>query len=119
MKKCIAVILIMALIIVNAIPVQAAEQTYGQVFTSLRFSGTTAICELETWGNTTTDPIVATVTLKQGNTIIKQWIGLTASGYMNFSDTVEVVYGNTYTMQVTLYINGTLISVGDITRTCS
>jgi hypothetical protein len=43
---------------------------------------------------------------------------LTAMGVMNFSDTAGVVSGYTYTMQVTLKINGVSYPVGDITKTC-
>ena len=119
MRKAIAVIIVILLIFMRVCPAKANEESNSYITSNLSFNGTTAVCSLDVIGCGTYDPIVATVTLKHGNTIVKQWVGLTGTGYLSFSDTAQVVYGNTYTMQVTVCVNGNVIGVGDITKTCN
>ncbi|MBR3508418.1 MAG: hypothetical protein IKO03_06605 [Lachnospiraceae bacterium] len=119
MRKIIAVISMLAIVLVMSFPSRAATEASANVFPGLKYNGTTATCSLMVFGEHTTDSIVASVTLKHGSSTVKQWTNLTANGYMNFSDTANVVYGETYTMYVTLEINGVSYPVANITKTCN
>ena len=119
MRKIVALILVVMMIMHLCIPVRAEERRAGYSNSELYFNGTTAICSLEVSAANSSAPIVASVTLKRGNTVVKQWLNMTASGYMNFSDSASVAYGNTYTLHVSLYVNGVQVSVPDITKTCN
>ncbi|MCR5500277.1 MAG: hypothetical protein K6F31_07775 [Acetatifactor sp.] len=120
MRRLIAIIMsAIILIMANGVTVNASERACNTSYTpSLSFSGTTATCKLKVIASNMSYPIEASVTLKHGNTVVKQWTNLTANGIMNFSDTAEVISGNTYTMQVTLKINGVSHNVTDIVKTC-
>lgn len=120
MRRVIAVILsAIILVMANGATIHASERACNTSYTpSLSFSGTTATCKLKVIASNMSHPIEATVTLKHGSTVVKQWTNLTATGIMNFSDTAGVVSGNTYTMQVTLKINGVSHNVADIVKTC-
>ena len=118
MRRFIAVLSVFVIIIAMGFPVKAAEQSYGVAIPDLSFSGTSATCSLNVVAGSMSYPIVATVTLKHGNSIVKQWQNLTDTGYMDFSDTASVAHGYTYTLHVTLSINGVTHNVADITKTC-
>ncbi|MBO7339565.1 MAG: hypothetical protein J6U66_05805 [Lachnospiraceae bacterium] len=118
MKKVLALVIVLSVFAAVSFPVKAAEDRSASVFPGLSFSGTTATCSLRVYASHTTDTILAAVTLKHGSSTVKQWTNLTAYGTMNFSDTAPVSHGETYTMQVTLEINGVSYSVADITKTC-
>ena len=118
MRKIIAVVSMFAIVIALSFPVRAATKSGAIVSPGLSFSGTKATCSLEVYAPYATDSITASITLKRGNTLVKQWTNLTDSGIMDFSDTANVSHGQTYTMHVTLSINGISYTVTDITKTC-
>lgn len=120
MRKFIAIFIsVIVLVVMNGSTVNAFERASNTSYTpSLSFSGTTATCKLKVIASNALHPIEATVVLKHGSSVVKQWDNLTATGIMNFSDTAGVVSGYTYTMQVTLKINNVSYPVGDITKTC-
>ena len=118
MRKIIALMSVFAIVIAMSFPARAANESYVSTFPGLSFSGTTATCSLDVYAAHATDPIVASVTLKHGSSTVKQWTNLTANGILNFSDVAGVVHGYTYTMQVTLTINGVPYMVSDVTKTC-
>ena len=116
MRKIIAVMSVVVMVMLVSIKSYAAENT---VYTpSLSFNGTTATCKLMVVASNMSHSIEATVTLKHGSSVIAHWDNLTAMGVMNFSDNATVVHGYTYTLQITLKINGVSYSVPDITKTC-
>ena len=118
MRRFIAVMSVLAIVFVMCFPVMAANESGAFVFPGLSFSGTTATCSLEVYAEHSTDTIVATVKLKHGNSVVKQWTNLTDVDMLDFSDTVGVSHGETYTLQVTLTINGSPYPVADVTRVC-
>jgi len=120
MRKFIALIIsAVILVMVNGVTVNASERACNTSYVpTLSFSGTTATCKLKVTANNMSHPIEATVVLKHGTSEVKRWDNLTANGIMNFSDTAYVVSGYTYTMQVTLKINGVTYPVADIVKTC-
>ncbi len=118
MRKLVALLSVFIIVFAMSVPVQAASESTMTVIPSLTFNGTTATCSLDVYAERTTDSIEATVVLKNGTIPIKQWPNMTANGYMIFSDTAYVTSGCTYTMQVTLKINGVSYAVADITKVC-
>lgn len=119
MRKIMALLSVLFVVIMIGASAKAANESYARIITGLSFSGTTATCSLKVYAEHTTDTIVATVTLKHGSTTVKQWTNLTDYGILDFSDTASVSYGETYTMQIMLTINGSPYPVADITRTCN
>lgn len=118
MRRLIALMSVVVMVFVVSFPVMAANESAALVFPGLSFSGTTATCSLEVYAEHATDAIVATVKLKHGNSVVKQWTNLTDIGILDFSDTAGVSHGETYTLQVTLTINGSPYPVADVTRVC-
>ncbi|MBQ3905515.1 MAG: hypothetical protein II743_02005 [Lachnospiraceae bacterium] len=118
MRKIIAVVSAFVIVLAMSFPAKAATKSGAIVSPGLSFSGTTATCSLEVYAPYATDSITASITLKRGNTVVKQWTNLTDSGIMDFSDTANVSHWQTYTMHVTLSINGISYTVSDITKTC-
>ncbi len=118
MRKLYAILSVLALVVVVNCTAKAANQSMANVFPGLNFSGTKATCSLSVYAEHTTDLIEATVTLKQGSTTVKQWTNLSANGIMIFSDTANVSHGQSYTLQVTLSINGASYPVSSVTKTC-
>ena len=118
MRKLIAILSVLAIVMVMGFPSQAANGSGASAFPGLSFSGTTATCSLRVYAPRATDSIVASVTLKHGSSTVKQWTNLTANGILNFSDTASVTHGETYTLQVTLEINNVSYTIADITKTC-
>ena len=118
MRKFIAVLTACAIMLMLSSSAKAANTAYSTVWTDLSFSGGMATCSLTVYAGSMSDSIEATVVLKNGTIPIKQWPNMTANGYMIFSDTAYVTSGCTYTMQVTLKINGVPYTVADITKVC-
>ncbi|MBR4607958.1 MAG: hypothetical protein IKO41_17260 [Lachnospiraceae bacterium] len=118
MRRFIALMSVFIIVIAMSFPVKAANESFMRVIPSLSISGTTATCSLNVYAEHTTDLIKASVVLKHGNSVVAQWLNMTANGYMFFSDTVTVAHGETYTMQVTLEINGVSYPIADIAKTC-
>ena len=118
MRKFIVLLSALAIVIAMGASVKASSESYARIIPGLSFSGTTATCSLKVFAEHTTDSIVATVTLKHGSSTVKQWSNLTDDGILDFSDTASVLHGETYTMQVTLTINGSPYPVADVTKTC-
>ena len=119
MRRMIAIVsLVFVLVIAVGVPVRAFDKSNGCVDPSLNFSGNTAICKLYVEAISPSSSITATVKLKNGTVVIKQWTNLTAIGELDFSDTAIVTSGCTYTLSVTLEINGVPVSVNDITKIC-
>ncbi len=118
MRRVITAVSMLAVILFMSVPVKAESIAFISAFPGLNYNGTTATCSLEVYAGHSTDSIEATVTLKCGSTTIAQWNNLTANGYMNFSDTATVSHGLSYTMHVTLKVNGQSYNVSDITKIC-
>ncbi len=118
MRKILALLSVLVIVLTVSFPVKAENQSNAIITANLTFNGiSTATCSLDVNAGNASYPIVATVTLKHGSTIVKQWLNLTANGYMSFSDTANVVYGETYTMQITVAVNGVVYNLADITKT--
>ena len=118
MRRLITAISVLAVILFMNVPVKAESMAYISALPGLNYSGTTATCSLEVYAGHSTDSIEATVTLKRGSTTIAQWNNLTANGYLIFSDSATVSHGQSYTMHVTLKVNGQSYNISDITKTC-
>ena len=118
MRKIIALFSVLSIILAMSFPVKAADESLIYIQPDLTFSGTTATCSLRVYAEYSTDSIVASVTLKQGNSTVKQWTNLSDYGFLIFSDNANVSHGVTYTMHVTVSINGVSYPVSDITKTC-
>lgn len=78
MRKVIALLSVMVIVFVMSFSVKAANVSYSLIKPGLTFNGTNATCSLNVYGENTTDSIVASVTLKQGNSVVKQWSNLSA-----------------------------------------
>lgn len=118
MRKFIAILSVLVIVVSADYTVKAAIKSGSLVLPGLSFSGTTATCSLEVYAPHASDTIVASVILRRGKSIVKQWTNLTDIGDMDFSDTATVSHGQTYTMQVTLSVNGIPYTIADIVKTC-
>lgn len=118
MRRLIAILSTVILVLAVSFPSKAANTAYVSAWPGLSYSGTTATCSLTVYAGYSTDSIEATVKLMHGSTTVKQWTNLTANGYLLFSDTANVTHGETYTLQITLKVNGVSYTVADTTKTC-
>ena len=118
MRRIVALLSVVAILFAASMHVMAASESYGNATANLSFSGTTATCKLNVVASNMSYPIEASVKLMHGSTVVAQWSNMTSNGYMFFSDTASVVSGYTYTMKITLKINGVSYDIADITKTC-
>ena len=97
-------IVALTIVVVLLLTVSAAAVTARGVSVSplLYFEGTTAVCEVLAAGNTANDIIYAGIKLMHGNEVVESWYP-SATGILDFSETVEVTYGETYTLTVRVY----------------
>lgn len=119
MRRFIALVTLIALMVMAGLQAEASIKAYASIIPNMSINGTTATCSLVVLAGNASDTIEATVVIKRGSVVVQQWTNLSASGYMNFNESLMVSRGNTYTMQVALTINGVLYSVDEITRKCN
>ena len=104
MMKRIA--LLLAIILVISAPLTVSAATYVlTVKPQIAFSGTTATCEVTVVGNNMSEYIEVEMKLMHGNTCLATWYK-DSYGYVNLEKTATVVKGQTYTVVVTVTVNG-------------
>ena len=117
-KRVFAFVMAVALAVGSAVCSTAAveiEPRLLQVHTSLTFSGTTANCEAMVLS--AGDDIKATMTLRQGDTIMAMWSDSGTSA-VSLVGHRTVTKGKTYTLTVTGTRNGVAFEAHSVTRTC-
>ena len=118
MRKCSLILTVMLLVLLT-IPAYAAGtvETRNAATPTLSFEGTTAKCNVICRGDSANDRITATLTLYHEGEYVDSW---SASGSFRVpvSGECEVVSGETYVLELTWYVNGSLRLGSTITRTC-
>lgn len=114
MKKRV-IILILAAVLLLAIPTQAVSRA-TTCMPSLTFEGMTAKCGIVVLGGTH-DEIEVTLSLWHGNQLLATW-SEEGTGYLSMAETATVTRGNTYTLEVDLTINGEEVDVMPISKKC-
>lgn len=107
MKRLIALVSVVALVFMLCVPVSAAAPRRSARKVTLSFSGTTAVCKAVI---SSAGQIDATMTLKQGNTVLDSWSGAGSSA-VTLSGEHAVTKGVTYTLEVSGTANGVPFSV--------
>jgi len=98
MRKRVATLTIIVALLLTV--TAAAVTSRGVIVSpSLHYNGTTAVCEVVASGNTADETIFATIKLMHGDEMIRTWYP-SAKGILDFSETVEVTRGETYTLTV-------------------
>lgn len=115
MKRMILFVVILMLLI--SLPVYALESRAVSINPTLSFTGTTATCKVQIFGNTSTDDISATIKLWQGNSCIETWTEA-STGYLIFNDTATVTKGKTYKLTVDAVIDGREMSTAYVEKKC-
>lgn len=77
MRKFIVILSVCIIALTMSVPVKAATLSVTRAVPGLSINGTTATCSLKVYAEQSTDSITASVTLKHGNTIVKQWSNMT------------------------------------------
>lgn len=98
--------------------VYAQDMRINYSYADISFSGTTATCKVVIPGNSNDDKISATIELLCGSQSIKTWND-SASGILNFKDTVSVTKGKTYDLVVEYTVNGKAQSSFSDSGTCN
>lgn len=122
MRRMFSLVLVMALMVgVFALPASAAEVAAAAdpraitVIPDLSIDGNLATCEFTAVGNSSSDYLVATIELCKGNLPIVTW-GAVGYGHIFFSQPATIVPGYTYTLKVTLTVNGTSVYVPQVSK---
>lgn len=98
MRKRVSVLTIIIALLLTV--TTAAVTSRGVIVTpTLSYDGTTAVCEVVAAGNTENETIFATIRLMHGDEMIRTWYP-SARGILDFTETVEVTRGETYTLTV-------------------
>lgn len=95
----------------------AIETRAAKVYSSLSFSGTTAICVLDVTAQKG-EKVTGTIELWQGSTLIESWTE-SNTGYLSMEETQRVSKGKTYTLKAYGTIAGEPFTVTPTTKTCS
>lgn len=97
---------LLAFILVISAPLTVFASTYAlTVRPALSFDGTTATCEVTVVGNTMSDFIEVEMKLMHGNTCLATW-SAEGYGFVNLERYANVTKGQTYTVVVTVTMNG-------------
>lgn len=107
MKRLLSLALVVSLVFTLCAFVGAMEPRATRPTLSLTFDGTTAYCEAKITNIGAS--INATMTLKQGNTVIASWSG-TDTSVLSLEGKHAVTKGSTYTLAVSGTANGTPFS---------
>ena len=113
--RMLAVILVVVLIL--PVAVQAAEPRMITCAPGISFNGTTATCSVRIVADVMSDEIEAIITLWHGTTKVDSWTA-SSNGYLFFSDTATVAYGQTYKLTVEYWVNDVQRTTAYTTRTC-
>lgn len=81
------------------------------------FSGSTATCAVFITAGNSGDDIEAVIELWQGDNCIKTWEE-NADAVLDFSETVNVTRGKSYTLKVDYTINGIACPLASASGTC-
>lgn len=95
-----------ALAILLTIPTFALTTRITSVRPTLTFDDNVANCRVMITGDTSTDEITASIRLYENGRCIETWYE-EATGYLVFTDSVEVVAEYTYELTVDAVIDGT------------
>lgn len=115
-QKLIAILLVLVCIVpvtAEAIAPRLETKNIG-----LSFSGATASCYASVSADKTTDKIVVTLTLSQGGSTVASWTE-SGTGVLTMRKTQAVTSGKTYTLTMSVTINGKAVSGKATTKTCS
>ena len=107
MRKIALFLSVVMLMSVFALPALAAEPRMSTVVPELTIEGTTAKCNVQVVGESTSDVVKATIKLWRGNTCIATW-NRESNGYIFFSQTKTITAGYTYTLTVDATVDGTV-----------
>lgn len=105
MRK-VAVLLVLVMLISMTLSAQAATARSQPAWPEISFSGNTATCAVDIYGNAASDSLRATIKLTHDKTVVATWQA-TGTGYIYFSETAPVTPGETYNLIVYLTINNT------------
>lgn len=98
--------LLLAFILVVSAPLSVSAATYIlSIKPHLSFNGTTATCEVTVVGNTFSDSIEVEMKLMHGTNCVDSWTA-SGKGYVHMREYADVTKGQTYTVEVTVTING-------------
>lgn len=115
--KKVSIAIILAVFLLIPTNVFASTQSIF-VIPCLTFNGTTAICEAPVAADSMDDYIYLVARLSDENGPIITWSD-SGYGYIDFYREKEVVSGNTYTLTVSVMVNGKGIgTIPPITKTC-
>lgn len=113
MKKLVALLAVLTMMSLCAVPVAAATRAADASMT-LTFDGTTANCSFSI--TKLGKQIDATLQLWQGNTLLDSWSGSNMSK-LTLNGTHSVVYGQTYTLKVYCTVDSVSYYVQPVSRT--
>lgn len=110
--------LILAIVLILSVPLTAyAAPRTIDVIPRLAFDGTTATCQANVLGNSTSEYIIVTMRLWRGNRLLATWTA-DGYGYVLMSETTTVTQGKTYRLAINYSINGVNQPQVYIDRTC-
>ena len=105
MKRRVAATML-ALVMILSVTAMAVTPRAALVIPRLRFSGTTAVCEVDVYGDSDADSISVTLALWHDGDLVTSWYR-SGSGTVSIDEPAAVVRGETYTLTATAKINGT------------
>ena len=110
--------LLLAIILVISLPMSAlAAPRALNISPLLRFTGTTAECEVTVVGNMTSDYVEVTMKLMRGNYCEASW-SANGYGYVYMYKEDTVTKGRTYNLVVEVKLNGVASSPVSVSGTC-
>ena len=101
MRKRVAALTVIVVFLLTVTATAMISRAVSVVPT-LSYNGTTAVCQVFAVGNTEDEIIYAAVKLMHGNEVVESWYP-SATGILDFTETVDVTYGETYTLTVRVY----------------
>lgn len=102
-NRMLAIITVLAMLL--TVPALALTARMTSVKPTLTFDEDIANCRVAVFGDTSTDEITASIRLYENGCCIESWYE-EATGYLIFTDSVDVIAHHTYELAVDAVIDG-------------
>lgn len=114
-KRILGVVVTLAMLL--SFTAIVADARLAQNWPSLSFSKTTATCAVDCRGNSSSDALAVTLTLRENGTLVAGWSD-SGTGSVTLSKPYAATSGASYTLTLSYSINGVAQDPVSVSATC-
>lgn len=114
-RRVVAMMLVLMMVL--SVTAMAVTPRAALVMPRLSFSGTTAMCEVDVFGDADSDSISVTLALWHNGNLVTSWYR-SGTGTVSIDEDTSVIKGQTYTLTATAKVNGNWLDTMSVEGTC-